>query len=74
MCSRSRDRLDGDASAHSALAGIYGRRGVVLFNPRLNLSMHPCVKVLGQKLLPKNIYMINILLIEVLIYSNKIME
>ena len=39
VCSQSCDRLDGDASAHSALAGIYGRRGVILFNPRLNLSM-----------------------------------
>ena len=38
MCGRPRDRLDGDASAHSVLAGMYGRAcGVVLFNPRLNL-------------------------------------
>ena len=36
VCSRPRDRLDCDASAHSGLAGMLGS-GVVLFNPRLNL-------------------------------------
>ena len=49
------------SSAHSVLAGItYGQRGVVLFNPRLNLSEVSRDEVFGQKLLPKNIYMINI--------------
>ena len=49
------------SSAHSVLAGItYGQRGVVLFNPRLNLSEVSRRRVFGQKLLPTNIYMINI--------------
>ena len=53
VCSRPRDRLDGDASAHSALAGIYGRRGVVLFNPRLNLSVYPLRQSLTAKITTK---------------------
>ena len=49
VCSRSCDRLGGDASAHSALAGIHGQRGVILlFNPRLNLSIVATTRSLGK--------------------------
>ena len=53
--------VDGYSSPQAAVAGTHGHVVVISFNPRLNIVSVARNSILGQKLHPKNIYMINIL-------------